>query len=316
VRPGAGSDASPGNRPVVHAIDLPLSADTSGVVAAYLVPGDDGHVLVDCGPGSTLERLREGITTLGYRLDDVKHLLLTHIHLDHAGAAGTIARETGLTVHVHERGARHLERPERLMQSVRRIYGEATDSLWGAFEPVPSAQLNPLRGGETVLAAGHAFGALYTPGHAVHHIAFTLGDGVFTGDVAGVRLPGSDTVVPPTPPPDIDLEAWRESIRLVRLLDASVLFLAHFGPFEDVAGHLDRLEEALTRYGEASLEALRAGESHDGIAARLQELSFTGGPMAAGGDLARRYELATPYLMAADGLERYWRSKHPEEIQS
>ncbi|HWG84311.1 MAG TPA: MBL fold metallo-hydrolase [Deinococcales bacterium] len=315
MRPGSGDERSPGNRPAVHAIDLPLSTDTSGVVGAYLVPGDDGHVLVDCGPSSTLERLRDGVAAAGYSLSDVRHLLLTHIHLDHAGAAGTLARELGLTVHVHSRGAPHLARPERLMESVRRIYGDSTDALWGAFEPVAQAQMNVLDGGETVVAAGHAFGALYTPGHAVHHLAYTLGDGVFTGDVGGIRLPGSDVVVPPTPPPDIDLEAWGESIRLLRLLDAQVLFVSHYGPHTDVPAHLDRLEASLERHAAAALDALRAGEGRDGIAARLRDLARAAGGMAEGEDFARRYELASPYLMAADGLERYWRRKRPEALQ-
>ena len=284
------------------------------VIATGLIASADGLILVDCGPGSTLAHLHARVLEAGFALADIRHLLLTHIHLDHAGAAGTLAREHGTRVYVHAHGARHLERPERLLESATRIYGAMMEPLWGAFEPVPAEQLVVLEGGETLLIGGVEVGAVYTPGHAIHHLAYRVDDAVFTGDVGGVRLPGASHVLAPTPPPDVDLEAWRDSVRKLRALDAKRLFLAHFGEVTDVPEHLDRLEASLDALERLSLEGLRAGEDRDAIALRIRRLASEEIRREADKTLEMRYELSTPYAMAADGLVRYWTRKRPEAL--
>src|SRR5688500_8990699 len=210
------------------------------VICCWEVDG----VLVDPGPESALETLLEAIGG-----EPPRAVLLTHIHFDHAGAAGAIVeRFPDVPVYVHSRGARHLADPERLVSSATRLYGEeGMKRLWGRVVPVPQETLHVLEGGETVL---DGFRVEYTPGHASHHVAFLHEPTgwAFTGDVAGVRIPPVDAVVAPTPPPDIDLEAWERSLQIVAGWDPVALGITHFGAVEeDVQGHLARLDEALRR---------------------------------------------------------------------
>jgi glyoxylase-like metal-dependent hydrolase (beta-lactamase superfamily II) len=297
----------------VHVIDLELMG-TPGVVGAYFIPSELGHVLVDCGPGATLEKLYAGISRLGFEARDIKHLLLTHIHLDHAGAAGQLARELGLHVYVHKNGAGHMLRPERLIESATRVYGAMMDVLWGTFEAVPENQLTILEGGETLDILGLEYRAFYTPGHAIHHLAYFVGDTIFSGDVGGVRLQGSSHVVAPTPPPDIDLEAWRKSIQTLRGLNASRILVSHYGEFGDMETHWNNLENNISDLEQLSLEVLRVGEGREAIAKRIEILSGEQISTASDSTMNTRYQLATPYLMAADGLLRYWQRKRPEAL--
>lgn len=288
---------------MIQTIDLELMGMT-GVVAAYFIASEAGHIVVDCGPSSTLPKLKAGIEALGFAITDVKHLLLTHIHLDHAGAAGTLARQYGVQVYVHRHGAVHLQNPERLLTSATRIYGAMMQTLWGEFEAVPEAQLTILEGGETLLVSNLEFRAVYTPGHAIHHLIYALGNSVFCGDVGGVRLQGSDIVVAPTPPPDIDFAAWRESLQKLHSLEPIRLYPTHFGMHENVAQHLINLEQSLTTLEQLSKEILEAGGGPSEIAAAIEQLARTiPEPMR------QRYELSTPYLMAANGLVRYWKKR-------
>ncbi|MBV9682930.1 MAG: MBL fold metallo-hydrolase, partial [Solirubrobacterales bacterium] len=207
------------------------------VIGVWLV----GDVVIDPGPTSCLSTLLEGLGA-----DRPRALLLTHIHLDHAGATGSlIERWPDLEVYVHERGASHLARPERLLESARKLYGEDMDRLWGDMLPVPEANLTTLQGGERLL--GGAFEVAYTPGHASHHVSYLHDGTAFVGDTGGVRIPPSTLTVPPTPPPEIDLEAWHESIERIRAWRPDRLAIAHFGSYDDVEHHLDevgwRLEE-------------------------------------------------------------------------
>ncbi len=297
----------------VHAIDLELMG-TPGVVGAYLIPSKTGHLLVDCGPGATIEKLYSGVSSLGFETSDIKHLLLTHIHLDHAGAAGRLARELGLQVYVHKNGAGHLLRPERLIESATRIYGAMMDVLWGKFEAVPENQLTILEGGETLSLSGLEFKAIYTPGHAIHHLAYFVEDTIFSGDVGGVRLQGSSHVVAPTPPPDIDLPAWRNSVQTLRGLNASRILVSHYGEFTDLEQHFANLERNIHDLEQLSLEMLRLGGGREEIAERIEILSRQEISIASDSTMNTRYQLATPYLMAADGLIRYWTRKHPEAL--
>ncbi len=294
----------------IHTVDLELMG-AAGVVASYVISSSDGLIVVDCGPGSTLENLYTGVTRLGFQPGEIRHLLLTHIHLDHAGGAGRLARETGANVYVHRHGAPHLLRPERLMESATRIYGPLMETLWGAFEPVPEAQLQILNGGETLQIGDLELEAVYTPGHAIHHLTYGLDGQVFCGDVGGVRLQGAEYVIAPTPPPDIDLDAWRESLSKLRALEPRCLYPTHFGAHEDVRLHLTNLERSLDQLEAISLETMRAGGDRDAIAKNIEAMAVTEIQDRA---LEMKYSLSTPYTMAADGLMRYWTKRHPEAL--
>jgi glyoxylase-like metal-dependent hydrolase (beta-lactamase superfamily II) len=247
-------------------------------------------VLVDPGPESTLSTLLDAIEDRAPRA-----LLLTHIHLDHAGGTGALVRAfPDLRVYVHEVGAPHLIDPSKLLKSAGRLYGEENmDRLWGEIVPVPEENITVLRGGETV----EGFRVAYTPGHASHHVAYLHEDSgwAFTGDVAGVRIDKDLPVVPPTPPPDIDVEAWLSSLDTVAAWDPTVLALTHFGGYEDVAAQLDALREGLRKQAEWARDL-----DEEAFLARRRE--WTDGAPAI-------YEQAAPSEQMWLGLERYWRKK-------
>jgi len=267
------------------------------VICAYELDG----LIVDPGPATGLEALLAGLEGT-----EPRALLLTHIHLDHAGASGQLVeRFPGLTVYVHERGAPHLIDPERLLKSARQLYGDDMDRLWGDVVPVPEANVRTLSGGETI---EHGIRVEYTPGHASHHVSYLheeTGE-AFVGDVAGVRIPPLDHVLPPTPPPDIDLEAWEDSLRTLEGWAPSALCLTHFGRVRDVEGHLLRMREGIARQGERGRAHGR--EAFEGaIEAEIREVS-DGDPDAAESFL----QAAPPYSLYL-GLERYWRKKAERE---
>ncbi|MEJ7655069.1 MAG: MBL fold metallo-hydrolase, partial [Chloroflexia bacterium] len=213
-------------------------------IASFLLSGDGEAALIESGPGSTLTALMRGLAASGVEPELVTKILLTHIHLDHAGAAGELTELLpNAVVYVHGIGAPHLLDPSRLLRSAERIYGDQMDPLWGTMHPVPEKRLVVLEDGDVVEAAGRTLRAIYTPGHASHHVAFHDADAgvLFAGDVAGVRLPGLDRVMPPTPPPELNLELWSESINRMLALDLNTLYLTHFGPVHNVADHLDEL---------------------------------------------------------------------------
>ncbi|MEO7135764.1 MAG: MBL fold metallo-hydrolase, partial [Vicinamibacterales bacterium] len=200
----------------IEFIDL-VFLGTPRVIATALLDGPDGVVLIDPGPTSCLPALEAGLRDRGLALRDVRALLLTHIHLDHAGASGTIAeRVPGVRVYVHERGAPHMIDPTKLLASATRLYGERMDLLWGEFQPVPADRVAVLRGGERLELAGTKLNVAYTPGHAKHHVSYLDEQTAvaYVGDTAGVRVSG-DYLIAPTPPPDIDIEAWQESITTI-----------------------------------------------------------------------------------------------------
>jgi glyoxylase-like metal-dependent hydrolase (beta-lactamase superfamily II) len=266
-----------------HVIDL-LHRERERVIGAWLV----GDVIVDPGPASCLERL---LAALGRQ--EPRALALTHIHLDHAGASGSLARMfPRMEVWVHERGAPHLADPSRLLASAERLYGERMGELWGEMLPVPAERLRILRGGES--RAG--LRVEYTPGHASHHVAYLHGDSgiAFTGDVAGVRISGGP-VIAPTPPPDIDLEAWGRSLQTLESWEPHALALTHFGLVEDVEDHLARMRGALEFAAEAaSFDGERFAAE---VRARVQAQADAG--------TAALYELATPPSQSYAGLRRY-----------
>ncbi len=297
--------------PATTLIDLEYLGEPEAI-AACVLDTEAGLVVVDPGPSSSLDGLRAAIEAMGASPGDVRHLLLTHIHLDHAGAAGVLARENAeILVHVHERGAPHLADPARLLDSATRIYGEAMDSLWGEVAPVPERQIRSLGGGETLRFGGRQIDVACTPGHAVHQVAFLDRDtGIaFVGDTAGERYPGHDYVIPVTPPPDIDLERWRESFETLRGWAPERLFLTHFGDFGGPEAHLEQLELRQDDWAGRVRISLEAEGTDEEKARRFAD------EVAA--DLRRDLDPETAALYARSaspydswfGLARYWRKR-------
>ncbi len=242
----------------LYLLDL-MFQGTPGVIASYLLAGPDGDLaLIETGPGSTVPALISGVEAAGCDPARIAKLLLTHIHLDHAGAAGElVGKFPNATVYVHEAGAPHMIDPSKLLASAERIYGDDMDRLWGSFLPVPADRLVVLHDGDQIEAGGRTLTALYTPGHASHHVAYhdPSGEGrLFTGDVAGVRLQGFNYVRPPTPPPDLDLGLWNESIDRIMALNPlpGTILLTHFGPFADAPRHLHELRTRLQIWARSS----------------------------------------------------------------
>jgi len=298
--------------PGVHRIDLNWNG-YPGQVASYLYDGGDGLAVVETGPASTLAAVLDAIRAIGREPQDVTHILVTHVHLDHAGGAGALLRHTPRArVHVHPRGVAHLADPSRLIASATQLYGGMMDTLWGAMVPVPEDRLVVLRDGDEVRIGSRRLRAVDTPGHAVHHHAYHDPDAglVFTGDVGGIRVQRLPYVSAPTPPPDIDLAAWLRSIEKLRGLQPSLLLLTHFGGVDDPEWHLDDLSGRLDAWARWMAEQAAAGTDSSTLAAALAQRA-TADIVAAtrSRDAARAYELAVPYPMMAAGLERWWK-KH------
>jgi glyoxylase-like metal-dependent hydrolase (beta-lactamase superfamily II) len=287
------------------------------VIATVVLHGKGGVALIDPGPASTLPVLRGELERAGIAIADLTTLLLTHIHLDHAGATGTLVRENPrLRVYVHERGAPHMIDPAKLLASATRLYGDAMDRLWGEFRPVPPDAITVLTGHERISEAGRDLEIAYTPGHASHHVSyFDRAAGVaFVGDTAGIRVRPGGFVLPPTPPPDIDLDAWRDSLRRIDQWGPDTLFLTHFGPSAPVAAHLRELDDHLelaARLVKSSLamdgddaarEAWFAGEVKRELRRQMSEAD------------AMAYEVAGRFDLNWRGLARYWRKKGDEEL--
>lgn len=284
-------------------------AGSEELIASFLLPGADGLTLVESGPASTLPRLLEGIRAAGFDPADLRRVVLTHVHLDHAGGAGSLLRHApGAVVYAHPAGVPHLVDPAKLLRSARRIYGDAMDALWGEVLPVPAERVAALADGESLPIGGRTLRALFTPGHAGHHVAVHEPEAgvVFTGDVAGVRLPGSAYVRPPTPPPDVDLVLWRESVGRIRALAPRRLYLTHFGGFDDPGPHLDGLLARLFFWAGWTEAQRERGADAGEVAAGLRRLGDAE-IRAAGGDdeLVGRYELSVGYEMIAEGLLRH-----------
>lgn len=289
-------------------IDLRFQG-TERVIAAYLLAGDDELALIETGPATTLPALRAGIAAAGFAVADLSKLLVTHIHLDHSGAAGLLLEEAPeARVWVHPAGAPHLVDPARLLVSAGRIYGDRMEELWGEVAPIPAGRVSALADGETLSVAGRVLTALFTPGHASHHVVYwdAASGTAFTGDVAGVRMPGSDYVCPPTPPPELDPEAWAASIERLRGLAAERLCLTHFGAFTDVGAHLDRLATNLQDFLDLGETAYQAGVEQEVLTGRIH--AKVAEELGDAGDELTTLELATPSYMAAMGLSR-WATK-------
>jgi glyoxylase-like metal-dependent hydrolase (beta-lactamase superfamily II) len=274
----------------------PIDLGWQGVdrlIASYLIEADDGPAIVDCGPTTCVDGLKRGLAERGLGLTDVRHLLLTHIHLDHGGAAGVLVREHAtLQVHVSEIGAPHLVDPSRLERSARRIYGDEFDELFGELAPVSEANVQVV--GESVLGLE----CFPSPGHASHHVCYADGDGtLFAGDATGVRIQPGRFVAPHAPPPDIDLEGWDATFDEIARRAPARLALPHFGVVQDVGEHLARARERLAVWA----ERVRSGVDEEGFVAAVRAELLDSDP-----ELRPYYELAAPLWQSHAGLRRYW----------
>jgi glyoxylase-like metal-dependent hydrolase (beta-lactamase superfamily II) len=281
-------------------------------IAPCLLEDESGVAVVDPGPSSSLAGLEAGLAARGRTVNDIHTLLLTHIHLDHAGVTGTLVkRNPRIRVYVHEKGARHMIDPAKLLDSAKRIYKEHMDWMWGEFLAVPADNVTVLTGGENITAGGRKFEVAYTPGHAVHHVSFfDQQTGIaFTGDTTGMRPSNRPCVIPVTPPPDIDLESWRGSLALIEERKPARLFVTHFGPADDPAWHIENMRERLARWSEQVSASLKAGQPDAEAARDFGRQAF--------GELATHLKpeqfgmMARPEALEGNwyGLARYWRKR-------
>lgn len=276
-------------------------------IAAYLIPHSSGVVLIESGPGSTLFALQTALAENGYSVSDVTHVLLSHIHLDHAGAAGWLARQ-GAEIYVHPVGVPHMLNPEKLLASATRIYGDRMDELWGEFLSVPEDRLKVAEDAQEIIIGNLHFLPIDTPGHAYHHHAYLFEDVCFSGDIGGVRISSSPYLRLPMPPPELHLEKWRESVKRLRQEKFNRIAPTHFGIFDDPAWQLDELEKSLDAVARWLDEVMLADppleELRQMFSNWMDEQARESGLSE---KITKVYEVANPVSMSADGLQRYWK---------
>jgi glyoxylase-like metal-dependent hydrolase (beta-lactamase superfamily II) len=291
--------------PIIRTIDLNFLGRI-GTIGAYLVPNSGGGILVETGPQSTIQNLIAGLKTYGYKVEEITDVFLTHIHLDHAGAAGWLAQH-GCQIHVHENGAPHLVNPEKLLASAGRLYGEKMDILWGEFIPVNEDKITIMHDNEVIKIGDLSVRAVDVPGHANHHLVYLIGDACFSGDIGGIRLNPHKYLSLPMPPPDFHLEKWRESIKYIQKFDPARIIPTHFGVYADARWHLravlDELDEVETWIEEKmphnpSLDELRQ-QFIEFEQTRAQKHNVEQATVEA-------QQIANPSFMSADGIYRYW----------
>ena len=287
-----------------------------GIIAATALETADGWVLFDTGPDSTFDNIAAALRKIGAGPNEVRHVFLSHIHFDHAGAAWRFA-ELGANIYVHPRGAPHLIDPTKLIESATRIFGDEMQTLWGKIAAVPERSLRVLHDGDVVRVGSVEVRAVETPGHASHHHVYHWNDNVFGGDVAGVRL-GVGPAIPPFVPPELHVESWLHSIDKIRALGAANLYLPHFGRVNgSVSSHLDALEERVRRWSSWFRDRLRATEDEPQLVPAFAD--YEANDLRAGGatqELVGDYERADPSFMAVTAALRYWRKYHPDEINA
>jgi glyoxylase-like metal-dependent hydrolase (beta-lactamase superfamily II) len=283
------------------------------IIATGILHGPPGVALVDPGPATTIATLTAALEKKGIRFGDVRQILVTHIHLDHSGGAGSIVEQhPHIEVVVHRRGAPHLADPSKLLASAGRLYADNMDRLWGDVKPVPAARLRVVEGGETLSVAGREIEVQYTPGHASHHVSYldTASRVAFVGDTAGIRKGSGTYVMPPTPPPDIDLEAWRASAEKILAWDPDTLFLTHFGPHHGARQHFQAMFENLDSWSGTVRRLLAdAALTDDERQKRFVDESFLDLTRRVGESEAADYTKAGGLNYSWQGLARYWRKR-------
>ncbi|MCU0346412.1 MAG: MBL fold metallo-hydrolase [Saprospiraceae bacterium] len=290
---------------MVKTIDLNFQ-EQPGAIAAFLVPTDEGPVLIETGPHSTLPTLVHQLNEHGYSLADVKHVFITHIHLDHAGAAWAFA-EQGAKIYLHPLGLPHLQNPEKLLTSAKRIYADKMDSLWGDLRPILASRLQAVDDNQRVMIGGVPFRARHTPGHAIHHIAWEMKDVAFTGDVAGIRIGENGPAMPPCPPPDINIEEWSKSLAVLRNRRYRAIYLTHFGELVKPKAHLIELEGRLHNWANWIKPYWEKSAPMDEVVPLFKAyVRSSMDAMQLSDEDIGRYELANPSDMSVAGLYRYW----------
>ena len=293
-------------------IDLNF-CDTPKSIATGVYTSTSGVTLVDPGPGSCSDSLRAELNVQGIDVSDIESILLTHIHLDHAGGTGALVRDNpDIRVFVHERGAPHLVDPSKLLNSANQLWGvEGVAKLWGPVIPINESNLTVLRGGEHIRAGERSFQVQYTPGHASHHLSyFDAGIGLaWVGDTAGLRFGPTIFALAPTPPPDIDLEAWRASLKAIRAWKPATVFITHFGPHTGAAEHLDSFEEGLIDVAEMARRILESDASEEEKYARFKTEVEEYVSSRVSAEETRPYEYVAPLEFNWRGLARYWRKR-------
>ncbi len=276
-------------------------------IASYLIRSGDAVVLIESGPGSTRAGLEAGLAKEGLSPRDVTHVLLTHIHLDHAGAAGWLARQ-GAEIYVHPVGAPHMLNPEKLLASAGRIYGDKMEMLWGEFLPVPENKLHIAQDMEEIAIGNLRFLPINTPGHAEHHYAYLFEDVCFSGDVGGVRIPGYQYLRIPMVPPELHLERWHESMKRLRQEKFAHIAPTHFGIFDDPEWHLRAVEHALDDTVHWMEEVMPSDPSIEELRQLFTEKTLEDNEkLGLSEEVITAYQLANPPGMSADGLMRYWK---------
>lgn len=299
---------------MIHILDT-RHLGQPGIIGAIALETNDGIALFDTGADSTFETLSLEMRVAGFAPNDVRHVFLSHIHLDHAGAAWHFA-ETGATIHVHPLGANHLIDPSRLMESATRIFGSEMHRLWGEIRPIAKAQVHSTDGSRPVRVGQFEIRSIATPGHASHHNVYQWDDNLFGGDVAGVRLDDGPPV-PPFVPPELHIESWLDSIARMRALLVRRLYLPHFGLVEgNLSAHFDALAERVERWANWFRDQLRQGRQAaelvpDFAAYEAKDILEAGAPNERLAD----YEHADPSFMAVTASVRYWQKFHPEAIR-
>ncbi len=299
--------------PIIHTIDLNFKGRT-GTIGAYLVPHSDGAILVETGPGSTIQNLMAGMKQVGFDVGNISGVFLTHIHLDHAGAAGWLAQQ-GCQIYVHENGAPHLVNPEKLLASAGRLYGDKMDSLWGEFLPVHGDKITILHDNDVVNAGDLAIRAMDVPGHASHHLAYLIGDACFSGDIGGIRLNARQYISLPMPPPDLNLETWRKSINHIQNFNPSRIVPTHFGVYADARWHLQAVLDGLDEVETWMQERLLLNPSLDELRQQFIEFEqLRAQKYHVEKTAVENQQIANPSSMSADGIFRYWNKFRKPEI--
>lgn len=292
----------------IHTFDLHFQ-NVPQTIAAYLVQGNQGAVLIETGPGSTLPALRDHLAAHSLKPTELQAVIVTHIHLDHAGAAGWFAQQ-GVPIYVHHLGAPHLIDPSRLLASAQRIYGSLMETLWGEIVPASSSMVVPLQDGDTIHAAGLTFRVMETTGHARHHHAILLEDVAFTGDAAGIHLPGAAWADVPAPPPEFDLEQWLITVDQLQAAQFRQIYLTHFGQVESVSQQLQQIRHTLRHIADFVQIRLAVQMPRDQLTreyvAWLREQAIVQGVSE---ELFHRYAVANPHQMSVDGISRYWQKR-------
>jgi glyoxylase-like metal-dependent hydrolase (beta-lactamase superfamily II) len=289
---------------MVHIIDLEFLGHGNSI-ASFLIETASGPILIETGPASTLPALKAGIEKAGYNANEIEHVFITHIHLDHAGAAWWFAQH-GAKIYLHPIGVPHLADPSKLLNSAKRIYKEEMERLWGDLLPIPSDKLIAVEDKESINFHDLIIKAHHTPGHAVHHIAWQINNLLFTGDVAGVKI-RNGPVQAPCPPPDIDLDDWKKSIAGIKEINPGLIYLTHFGIIDNINEHLNLLEEALMDWAIWVKNEWQHNKNVDQITDEFKiyvrdQLKIAGVDNSG----LSQYEAANPAWMSVNGLIRYW----------